>query len=302
MNLKRKGMASVESLMLIAVGAAILMGLTQYWQTQLAPQTKNLIAQVLGEERDELPEAGFDTNRHLPNANTGLGSNSDGSSVPQDVEPQDQENGGDVSSDSDFVDPQPDDGEITPVGEDTVRDFIAETIKQGANDYADAAVETATEELENFLPSQLPLGVELDLDDWDLKKAELNQSLVKNIGIVTGAISAVDGLTQAEQRVKDLADEGKYREAFGTIFSGSSGFITDTILSSKAAGAVLDKLPSSVQVAIQSTIPNAVASVTQAAGEKVFDSVGKKINDKLWSWYDRGYLPRKPRIPRDYGF
>ena len=60
MNLKRKGMASVESLMLIAVGAAILMGLTQYWQTQLAPQTKNLIAQVLGEDPNELPEADFD--------------------------------------------------------------------------------------------------------------------------------------------------------------------------------------------------------------------------------------------------
>lgn len=29
------------------------------------------------------------------------------------------------------------------------------------------------------------------------------------------------------------------------------------------------------------------------------DSVGKKINDKLWNWYDGGYLPRAPRIPRD---
>ena len=46
-------MASVESLMLIAVGTLILMGLYQYWQTQLAPRTNNLIAQVLGQEVEQ---------------------------------------------------------------------------------------------------------------------------------------------------------------------------------------------------------------------------------------------------------
>ena len=53
-------MASVETLMLIAVGAIILMGLTQYWKTYMGPQAKRLIERVLGKEEGIPPaKTGF---------------------------------------------------------------------------------------------------------------------------------------------------------------------------------------------------------------------------------------------------
>ena len=62
MNLKRKGMASVEALLLIAVSAMILMGLTQYWQTNLSPQVSKRTDQVLGQEEDLVrTDTGFST-------------------------------------------------------------------------------------------------------------------------------------------------------------------------------------------------------------------------------------------------
>ena len=50
MNHQRKGMASVELLMLVAVSAIILMGLKQYWVTNFGPQTVQLVQVVLGQE------------------------------------------------------------------------------------------------------------------------------------------------------------------------------------------------------------------------------------------------------------
>lgn len=329
---QRKGMASIEALLGIATGALILLGMMQMANSSLLPKMNDAVADVFsfnfnsqssssdssGESNSnssDTSDSGSDSDGNSNSQNQGSGNDrqtpdvplANGGDTPVEDGTDRSNSGGAESGDTSLpepetIDPPSDIGEATPIGDDLATKFIGESIKQGAKDYADAAVEIAKEELENYLPSRLPLGVDLGLEDWDLKQAELNQSLVRNVGIVTGALGAVDGLTQAEQRVKDLADEGKYREAFGTIFSGSSSFITDTVLNSKVVDAAVGKLPSSVQVAIQTTIPNAVESVTQAVGEKVFDSVGKKINDKLWSWYDKGYLPRAPRIPRDYNF
>ena len=86
------------------------------------------------------------------------------------------------------------------------------------------------------------------------------------------------------------------------VLVGEMSFITPTIMSSAAVGKVLDQLPAKGQLAVKSTLPNIIESATQTLSEKTFDSVGKKINDKLWSWYDKGYLPRSPRIPPDYNF
>lgn len=297
MKTTHRGMVSVEVILATATGALVLLGLMQVTTSNLLPKVNETVAKLLS------PGSAFEGST----SNIGTNSNSQAGSADSDESSHDRSDsestgtGDSQLTGGETSDLPSDNGEAVPIGDGLVKDFIAETIKQAAKDYTDKAVETAAEELENFLPSQLPMGVELDLEDWDLKNAELNQSLVKNIGIITGAINAADGLTQAEQQVKDLADEGKYREAFGTIFSGSSRFITDTILNSKAVDTAIGKLPSSVQVAIQSTVPNAVESVTQTIGENVFDSVGKKINDRLWDWYDKGYAPR-PRIPRDYNF
>lgn len=63
MHLQRKGMASVESLMLIAVSAMILMGLKQYWITNLGPQTAGLIERVLGQEDPRISKADFEIKR-----------------------------------------------------------------------------------------------------------------------------------------------------------------------------------------------------------------------------------------------
>ncbi|MDB2686145.1 hypothetical protein N9Y42_02945 [Mariniblastus sp.] len=290
------GMASVEAILVIATGALILLGLTQVTTSQLLPAVKEKVSLLLnsgsafdGSNSPSVTKSDSET--------TNNESNSD--------DPSDSKNTGTGNSqlpESNPVAPPSELGGITPIGEDAVRDFIAESIKGNAKELADLAVDKAREELENYVKPSLPMGVDLELEDWDLKKAELNKSLVMNFGIALDAINAVDGLTQAEREIKELANEGKYEEAFGKIFSGSSRFITDAILSSEAVDTILDKLPQSAQAAIKSAIPNAIESASQAFGEKVFDSVGKKINDKLWDWYDKGYVPRKPRIPRDYNF
>ena len=46
----RYGMVSVESLLIIAVGAIILLGLKKYWHEGAQPQARKLIAIVLGDE------------------------------------------------------------------------------------------------------------------------------------------------------------------------------------------------------------------------------------------------------------
>ena len=64
MNSSRKGMVSVESLLLIAVGALILLGLKQYWNARLAPQTEKVVAVVLGQEEElRTPISRFEVNR-----------------------------------------------------------------------------------------------------------------------------------------------------------------------------------------------------------------------------------------------
>ena len=48
-------MAAVETLLLITVSAIILIGLTQYWQTNLSPQVSKRIDQVLGQKENLAP-------------------------------------------------------------------------------------------------------------------------------------------------------------------------------------------------------------------------------------------------------
>ncbi|MDB2686146.1 hypothetical protein N9Y42_02950 [Mariniblastus sp.] len=64
MNSHRKGMVSVESLMVIAISALILMGLTKFWQTKAMPQTEDLVLRVLGgDEETKSSEEGEDQAR-----------------------------------------------------------------------------------------------------------------------------------------------------------------------------------------------------------------------------------------------
>ena len=107
----RNGMASIEAILAIATGALVLMGIMQLTNSSLLPTANKTIAKLMKSDLT-FPESNPDSSGDSDSSsddNSDLGSNSDGSSVPQDVEPQDQGNGGDVSSDSDFVDPQPDD-------------------------------------------------------------------------------------------------------------------------------------------------------------------------------------------------
>ena len=55
----RKGMVSVESLMIISVGAMIFLGLAQFWNSSSQPRSKHLTEVVLGlgkEEKFKLPD------------------------------------------------------------------------------------------------------------------------------------------------------------------------------------------------------------------------------------------------------
>ncbi len=301
MKTTHRGMASVEVILAIATGALVLLGTMQLANSSFLPKTNETISKLLSSEltSTNLNDESTGENDSTPDNNPNLGSNSDGDS---NSDSQGLGNGGGEQPETESVAPPTDGGEIKPVGDALIKDLILETLKQGAEDWADSAVDKAEEELRNYVKPSLPMGVDLGLEDWDLQKAKSNKLLVDKLGIILGATSAVDGLTQAEQEVKDLADQGEYQEAFGKIFSGSSRFVTDAVLSSKVVDDALSKLPSKAQIAIKSTIPNVIESASQALGEKVFDSVGKKINDKLWSWYDKGYLPRVPRIPRDFEF
>lgn len=293
----RNGTVSIEAILAIAAGALVLMGIMQMTSANLLHSVNNTIAKLLN------PNSAIDgSNANGDGVLDSPSSNANGTSAGT----ANQSSNGATTGETRLPNTEPAEptggsGETKPVGDGLVKDFILESIKQKAKDLTKIAVKEAERELENYARPRLPMDLDIELDDWELQNAKLNQSLVENIGTLVGAINAVDGLNQADQKVKDLADQGKYREAFGTIFSGSSRFITDAILSSKAVNQALDKLPSAAQVAIQSTIPNAIESVTQDVGESVFDSVGKKINDQLWDWHDRGFVPR-PRIPRDYDF
>lgn len=78
MSQQRKGMASVESLLLIAVGAMILMGLTQYWKRELAPKIKETLAIVIGEDASPKPFSRYgSSNQGDETSSTGIGSLAD---------------------------------------------------------------------------------------------------------------------------------------------------------------------------------------------------------------------------------
>ena len=78
------------------------------------------------------------------------------------------------------------------------------------------------------------------------------------------------------------------------VLVGEMSFITPTIMSSAAVDKVLDQLPAKGQLAVKSTLPNIIESATQTLGEKTFDSVGKKINDKLGVGMTRAICPEAP--------
>ena len=52
MKPRRKGMVSVESLMIIAVGAMILMGMTESWKEDLQPEAELMTEVVLGQKKE----------------------------------------------------------------------------------------------------------------------------------------------------------------------------------------------------------------------------------------------------------
>ena len=53
MKTLRKGMVTVESLMIIAVGAMIFLGMTQFWNSSPQPRSSHLAKVVLGLEQEE---------------------------------------------------------------------------------------------------------------------------------------------------------------------------------------------------------------------------------------------------------
>lgn len=286
----RKGEISVESILAIAAGAIVLLGLIQLSNSSLLPSMNSTVTQLLNEELT------VGSSNDQPDANT----NSDGGSANSDS--NESETSGSTSGSNQESNSEGNNGQVDPAGEGFAKDLFVAYAKDKAAELVELAKEKAKQEIKDNWPNG-PTGFELDLGDLDEAiDAEVRGGVTNGISTVFDVIGAVDGLTQADREVKRLAAEGKYEEAFGKIFSGSSRFIVDTVMSAPGVEKVLKKLPPKVQLAVTAAIPNAIESAAQSLGEKAFGSIGKKINDRLWTWYDKGYLPRKPRIPRDYNF
>jgi hypothetical protein len=169
-------------------------------------------------------------------------------------------------------------------------------IASRTNEFADEAFRAAKESLSS------------DIDDLRWLDPEfvrkitiiLGENVVKLAGALFDGTQATGGLMDAERDVKALAEAGQYNDAWNRLWSAPAKYATEVFLSSKPVSAALDKLPTSLSVAIQVGLPNVVEGAVAAGADRLWEPVGSRVNNQLWEWYDAGYLPRAPRIPRDH--
>ncbi|MFK7819141.1 MAG: hypothetical protein AB8G99_10510 [Planctomycetaceae bacterium] len=232
------GMESVQAVLILAVAALILMGMQQLWSPSSGAGVQGsvediVIATIAGEE---IEGSGFGSSGSGTTGPPSTGG-SGGTQEPPVTEP-----------------PTNEPPEEPPLESRSFQEVYIAYLSDETKRFANATVQAAKDELATSLD---------DLTWFDPELAQktdiiLKENMVELAGALFDGTMATSGLVDAKRDIDQLANAGRYNEAWNKIWSAPAKFSIEVFLASKPVSKVLDSLLGLVSVAIQVGVPNAV--------------------------------------------
>jgi hypothetical protein len=311
------GNASLQSVVILAVAALILMSLKLLWASGpdgnggLMTQLTNKLDTLFNEgEGGTGGPGGGGPGGGGPGGPGGGGGGEQDEDAPNEDAPDDEgpDDGG--PDDDDPGDGDPDDGGSGRTDDDrdetepdddweSYADIAMAVALETSKEYGQKVIADAKQAALQAVAQNDPLleAFGMSIKDFHIDDTAGRTAALSAAGLMVDVVVGVDGLIQGEKKVREQAAAGNFRGAWRTTWSTPAKFIADTIFASKAVDVVLKRLPTSVQIAVKVTVPEAIEGAAAAAADALYEPVALNINDKLWELHDRGIVP-EPRMPR----